>query len=238
MPRARSQRASQKPSRPASKATAMRVIVRPAFAASSRQRLQQLQQALLVGRELLQRLALDARHDPGDQPARLAHLDRRRSACYPARGRVRDRLRSFSCGMGHSIGSLQRRWCHRPRRRPIASSCGISSEDVLIPTERHPACRRREARPGSCKERENLAGDAQGKRRKRLQTARPKVPMRRRGADCSVVCAGQRMSQEGSSPSGARMRSAVSKGGGNASPASGESRWKTGCPERSGIRRV
>jgi hypothetical protein len=38
MPRARSQRASQKPSRPASKATAMRVIVRPVLAASSRQR--------------------------------------------------------------------------------------------------------------------------------------------------------------------------------------------------------
>ena len=31
------------------------------------------------------------------------------------------------------------------------------------------------------------------------------------------MCAGQRMSQEGSSPSGARMRGAVSKGGGNAS---------------------
>ncbi len=57
-------------------------------------------------------------------------------------------------------------------------------------------------------------------------------------SDEAIVCAGQRMSQEGSSPSGARMRSAVSKGGGNASPASGESRWKTGCPERSGIRRV
>src|SRR5215468_12205032 len=40
---------------------------------------------------------------------------------------------------------------------------GISSEDVLIPTERHPACRRREARPGSCTERENLAGDGKGK---------------------------------------------------------------------------
>ena len=40
---------------------------------------------------------------------------------------------------------------------------GISSEDVLIPTERHPACRRREARPGSGMERENLAGDAKGK---------------------------------------------------------------------------
>ena len=42
-------------------------------------------------------------------------------------------------------------------------SSGISSEDVLIPTERHPACRRREARPGSGTERENLAGDAKGK---------------------------------------------------------------------------
>src|SRR3977135_2013189 len=42
-------------------------------------------------------------------------------------------------------------------------SSGISSEDVLIPTERHPACRQREARPGSCTERENLVGDGKGK---------------------------------------------------------------------------
>jgi hypothetical protein len=42
-------------------------------------------------------------------------------------------------------------------------SSGISSGDALIPTERHPACRRREAQPGSCTERENLAGDAKGK---------------------------------------------------------------------------
>src|SRR6267142_790732 len=42
-------------------------------------------------------------------------------------------------------------------------SSGISSEDVLIPTERHPACRQREARSGSGTERENLAGDAKGK---------------------------------------------------------------------------
>src|SRR5258706_1127549 len=40
---------------------------------------------------------------------------------------------------------------------------GISSVDVLIPTERHPACRQREARLGSCMERENLAGDGKGK---------------------------------------------------------------------------
>jgi hypothetical protein len=42
-------------------------------------------------------------------------------------------------------------------------SSGISSEDVLIPTERHPACRQREARSGFRMERENLAGDAKGK---------------------------------------------------------------------------
>jgi hypothetical protein len=42
-------------------------------------------------------------------------------------------------------------------------SSGISSGDVLIRPERHPACRRREARPGSGVERENLAGDAKGK---------------------------------------------------------------------------
>src|ERR1700704_448105 len=45
----------------------------------------------------------------------------------------------------------------------VDPSPGISSEDVLIPTERHPACRQREARPGSCMERENLTGDAKGK---------------------------------------------------------------------------
>ena len=42
-------------------------------------------------------------------------------------------------------------------------SFGISSEDVLRLPERHPACRRREARPGSCMERENLADDGKGK---------------------------------------------------------------------------
>src|SRR5918994_1775355 len=45
----------------------------------------------------------------------------------------------------------------------VDPSSGISSVDVLIPTERHPACKQREARPGSCTERENLDGDAKGK---------------------------------------------------------------------------
>jgi hypothetical protein len=42
-------------------------------------------------------------------------------------------------------------------------SSGISLGDVLRLPKRHPARWRREARPGSCAERENLAGDAKGK---------------------------------------------------------------------------
>ena len=45
----------------------------------------------------------------------------------------------------------------------VDPTSGISSGDVLIPTERHPACRRHEARLGSSMERENLAGDGKGK---------------------------------------------------------------------------
>src|SRR6267143_4686178 len=42
-------------------------------------------------------------------------------------------------------------------------SSGISWGDALRLPKRHPAWRRREAQPGSCMERENLAGDAKGK---------------------------------------------------------------------------
>src|SRR5215831_7651313 len=42
-------------------------------------------------------------------------------------------------------------------------SSGISLGDVLRLPKRHPACRRREAQPGSCMERENLGGDVKGK---------------------------------------------------------------------------
>src|SRR6201993_5474112 len=49
-----------------------------------------------------------------------------------------------------------------------------------------PVWRRRDSHSGFRTERENLAGDAKGKAQA-AQTARPKVPMRRRGADCLVV---------------------------------------------------
>ena len=44
-------------------------------------------------------------------------------------------------------------------------------------------------------------------------------------SDCAVVCAEQRVDREGSSPSGARMRSAVSKSGGNSSLAGKSGRY-------------
>src|SRR6516225_7150851 len=46
-------------------------------------------------------------------------------------------------------------------------------------------------------------------------------------SDGCIVCAGQRDGQEGSSPSGARMRGAVSEGGGNSSPAGERQVWRT-----------
>ena len=48
-----------------------------------------------------------------------------------------------------------------------------------------------------------------------------------RVAEGSVVCAGQRDGQEGSSPSGARMRGAVSESGGNSSLAGERKVWRT-----------
>src|SRR6266852_705363 len=67
-------------------------------------------------------------------------------------------------------------------------SSGISLGDVLRLPERHPACRRREAQPGSCAERENLDGDAKGKgasgfNREAESTDAPATV----GADCFVV---------------------------------------------------
>src|SRR5262249_37306830 len=49
------------------------------------------------------------------------------------------------------------------------TSSGISSGDVLILPERHPACRRREARPGSC-------GDEEGPFGFDDQVVDPKLP--------------------------------------------------------------
>src|SRR6202022_2656693 len=47
----------------------------PCFLCFHTPAIEQIQQCALVDRELLQRVALDARYDAGNEPARLAHRD-------------------------------------------------------------------------------------------------------------------------------------------------------------------
>src|SRR3954466_6133625 len=106
MPRARSQRASQNPSRPASKATAMRVIVRPFWAASARQRINKRSNSTSLGSSFFS----GWRSIPGTMPAtsQLAWLISMTEMIVLSCSRgVRDRLRSSSCcAMGRSIALL------------------------------------------------------------------------------------------------------------------------------------
>src|SRR6266513_5803540 len=109
MPRALSQRANQKPSRPASKATAMRSILRPAFSASSRHRCSSFSNALSSTASFFN----GWRSTPGTIPAtrQLDRLISMTAISVPFGSRaVRDRLRSVHFCMGRSIGSHQRRW--------------------------------------------------------------------------------------------------------------------------------
>src|ERR1700719_1822691 len=117
MPRALSQRASQKPSRPASKATAMRLILCPACSASSRHRCSNFSNALSSTASFFN----GERSTPGTIPA-ISQLDWPISITaisVASCSRIaRDLLKSFSCGMGRSVDSLERRWWHCPRRSP------------------------------------------------------------------------------------------------------------------------
>src|SRR5215470_14820208 len=87
------------------------------------------------------------------------------------------------------------------------------AETYLLAT-RCPVYRRHDSHSGSCMELENLSGDAKGKGTS-SETARPKVPMRRAGADCSVVAkkrgnargAKGQVTDVGSEPTGNRRSS-------------------------------
>src|SRR4051812_34188116 len=104
MPRARSPRASQNPSRPASKATAMRVIVRPFWVASVRQRISKRSNSTSLGSSFFS----GWRSMPGTMPAtsQLAWLISMTAMIVLSCSRgVRDLLKSSSCcAMGRSIG--------------------------------------------------------------------------------------------------------------------------------------
>src|ERR1700747_2664341 len=68
---------------------------------------------------------------------------------------------------------------------PLPSS-GKSMAETYLLAMRCPVLRRRDSHSGFCTELENLAGDAKGQGTSG-ETARPKVPMHWRGADCFAV---------------------------------------------------
>src|SRR5215472_9485002 len=130
MPCARSQRASQKPSRPASYATAIRVRLRPAFAASPRHR--------CSNRNSPPSSALSffagCRSIPGIMPA-TSQLDWLISitainVLFSSRA-ASDLLRSFGCGMGHPVGFVAAPMMPFSRRSPHSISSNAERGLVL-----------------------------------------------------------------------------------------------------------
>jgi len=95
----------------------------------------------------------------------------------PGRDSGRARLREASA----SEPSMK---CRKRIRSGGDPSSGISLGDVLRPPERHPACRRREAQPGSCT---YLIGDAKGKGASGSNREAGNYRCAGQGADCFVI---------------------------------------------------
>src|SRR6476620_11819598 len=105
----------------------MRSILRPAFSASSRHRCSSFSNAL-SSTASFQRLALDARHDTGNEPARQAHLnDRNQRAVRLEGGEGSAQIVQLLHGVAPSV-HINDDGMQYPRRRPIASSI-MGSED-------------------------------------------------------------------------------------------------------------
>jgi hypothetical protein len=114
------------------------------------------------------------------------------------------------CGKG--VSKLRHVWVRetnaseplmRPRNRSTGGIktgapplSGKSMAETWLLAMRCPGYRWRDSNLGSDMELENLFGGGKGKGTSG-SPARPKVPKRRAGADCPVVCAEQRVVQEG-----------------------------------------
>ena len=90
--------------------------------------------------------------------------------------------------------------------------------------KRHPACRRREAQPGSCTERENLHGDAKGKGTSGYNCEAESTGAPVRGGLLRSVCLTVDASG-GLKSRSARGPGPISEGGGNASSAREDGRY-------------
>src|ERR1700746_3235452 len=104
--------------------------------------MQQLQQCALVDHELFQRLALNARHDTGNEPARQAHLNdcNQRAVRFEGGGgsiQVVQLLHRGAPSVHISDDGMQ-----YPRRRPIASSI-MGSEDEVEQSNGRPCVAKR-----------------------------------------------------------------------------------------------
>ena len=85
--------------------------------------MQELQHRLLVGIELLERLAFDAGYNRGNEPLRLAHLDHGDDRVVLLEGGRGTCLRQKVATWGApSVVVEQRRRCQTLAARPIASS--------------------------------------------------------------------------------------------------------------------
>src|SRR5258708_37577046 len=105
-------------------------------------------------------------------------------------------------------------------------SSGISSGEPCSLPERHPACRRREAQPGSCTERENLSLRCQGRRPSGAHRKDHSTEAEHRGGAARSVCLTADVSG-GLKSHSARGPGLISKGEGNASPAEDDGKvWR------------
>ncbi len=141
IPRACSHRASQKPSRPASKASAIRSIILPALTASSRQRSTSRSSASGSGPKFFQGLAVNAGRHSSHKPARLAHFNDNYQSGVLIKG---DERAAQVINLGHaeppSLSSSDDD--ARPPARPIASPsrCCFDNDHLgtLMPLSVHP----------------------------------------------------------------------------------------------------
>jgi hypothetical protein len=124
IPRARNQHASQKPSRPASKATAMPAVVRPPCVASSFQRCRKTSSASSFALSFLSGRRPMPGHHPSHEPSRLAQFHTSNEGAFLCE---RDRRSAQIVQLGHRATPL-----------PVVISADCASPSPLADT----VCRR------------------------------------------------------------------------------------------------
>ena len=141
MSRALSQRASQKPSRPASKRPRCVRFRCPAFGASSRQRWSSFSKALSSTSSFFDGWRSTPGTDPGDEPARQAHLDHgdQRAVRFEGREGIELRVVQLLHGVLHRFRfSADECDIQLPHRRRVPHSISLGGLLTPAPGARAP----------------------------------------------------------------------------------------------------